>query len=95
MAVVELTLLTRPGCHLCDDARGIIGEVLTEVRASAGPGSAEILLSELSILSDPQLLDTYAEEIPVLLINGSVHTIWRVDPARLSTALTAALKELT
>lgn len=91
MPIVELTLLTRPGCHLCDDARGIIQEVLANARSASAPGAAEISLTELSILDDPALLDTYAEEIPVLLINGVVHTIWRVDPARLTTAL----KELT
>ena len=91
MSIVELTLLTRPGCHLCDDARGIIREVVANTRAAGVPGAAEINLTELSILDDPALLDTYAEEIPVLLINGVVHTIWRVDAARLTTAL----KELT
>lgn len=91
MSIVELTLLTRPGCHLCDDARGIIHEVVANSRAAGAPGAAEISLTELSILDDPALLDTYAEEIPVLLINGVVHTIWRVDAARLTTAL----KELT
>lgn len=89
MAVVELTLLTRPGCHLCDDARTVIGEVLAAAApdASGALGATDVTLTELSILDDPELFDTYAEEIPVLLINGRVHTIWRVDPARLTTAL--------
>ncbi len=37
----------------------------------------------------PFLLDAYAEEIPVVLIDDRVHTIWRVDPDRLRTALEA------
>ncbi len=82
MAKIELTLLTRPGCHLCDDARAVVAEVL-----AGTPDSPQTTLTELSILDDPKLFDAYAEEIPVLLINGRVHTIWRVDPARLSTAL--------
>ena len=36
---------------------------------------------------DPALADRYAEEIPVLLLNGRVHNIWRVDPTRLRAAL--------
>ncbi len=49
----------------------------------------DIVLEERSILDDPALLDTYAEEIPVVLIDDRVHTIWRVDPDRLRTALEA------
>lgn len=72
-------MLGKPGCHLCDDARVIVTDVLTEF-----PG---VTFEERSILDDPALLDAYAEEIPVIMIDGRVHTIWRVDPARLRTAL--------
>ena len=72
-------MLGKPGCHLCDDARAIVTEVLTEF--------PDVTFDERSILDDPALLDAYAEEIPVVLIDGRVHTIWRVDPARLRTAL--------
>jgi len=78
----RVELLSKPGCHLCDDARVIVSEVLVDY-----PG---IVLEERSILDDSALLDAYAEEIPVVLINDRVHTIWRVDPARLRTALEAA-----
>lgn len=72
-------MLGKPGCHLCDDARAIVTEVLAEF-----PGTT---FEEQSILDDAGLLDEYAEEIPVVLIDGRVHTIWRVDPARLRKAL--------
>jgi hypothetical protein len=72
-------MLGKPGCHLCDDARAIVTEVLAEF-----PG---VTFDERSILDDPALLDEYAEEIPVVLIDDRVHTIWRVDPERLRTAL--------
>lgn len=72
-------MLGKPGCHLCDDARAIVTEVLAEF--------PDVTFEEQSILDDPALLDTYAEEIPVVLIDDRVHTIWRVDPARLRTAL--------
>lgn len=48
-----------------------------------------VVLQERSILDDAALLDAYAEEIPVVLINDRVHTIWRVDPDRLRAALEA------
>ncbi len=46
-------------------------------------------LDERSIDDDVALRDRYAEEIPVVLIDGAVHTYWRVDPDRLRAALTA------
>ena len=85
VTTAALTLIGKPGCHLCDDAREVIGGV---VAALEGVASApDITVTELSILDDAALHDRYAEEIPVLLLNGRVHNIWRVDPARLRTAL--------
>jgi hypothetical protein len=79
--VSRVTLLGKPGCHLCDDARAIVLEVLADYPEAA--------FEELSILDDPELLDRYVEEIPVVLIDDRVHTIWRVDPDRLRRALDA------
>ena len=76
-----MLLLGKPGCHLCDDARAIVTEVLADF--------PHVGFAEKSILDDPALLDAYAEEIPVVLIDDRVHTIWRVDPDRLRTALKA------
>lgn len=74
-----VTLLSRPGCHLCDDARAIVERVVGEVSG--------VELVERSILDDATLLERYRDEIPVVLIDGEVHTIWRVDEARFRTAL--------
>ncbi|PZQ87575.1 MAG: NrdH-redoxin [Leifsonia xyli] len=78
MPAPRLTLLGKPGCHLCDDARAIVLEVAAE---------RGLELDERDILQDAELLERYAEEIPVLLIDDRVHTIWRVDPERLRRAL--------
>jgi glutaredoxin len=80
--IVTVTLLSKPGCHLCDAARAVIEGVLRELPAVA--------LVETNILDEPELYDRYVEEIPVVLINGSVHNIWRVDPDRLRGALLEA-----
>ena len=82
MPATTVTLLSRPGCHLCDDARAIAERVVAEVGGVA--------LVERSILDDAALLERYRDEIPVVLIDGDVHTIWRVDEARLRTALLEA-----
>ena len=79
MPATTVTLLSRPGCHLCDDARAIVTRVVGEV--------GDVAFEERSILDDEALLDRYRDEIPVVLIDGAVHTIWRVDEARLRSAL--------
>jgi glutaredoxin len=76
-----LTLIGKPGCHLCDDARTVVDRVLAEF--------PEVAFEERSILDDEELSRAYSDEIPVVMIDGSVHTIWRVDEGRLRTALTA------
>ncbi len=77
--VTSLTLLGKPGCHLCDDARAVVVDVLAEFPAAR--------LEERSILDDEALNARYWDEIPVLLIDGDVHTYWRVDADRLRAAL--------
>lgn len=85
MATVQLTLLTKPGCHLCDDARVALAEVLaSEAIVSA---NVSVHLDEQNILDDETLLATYAEEIPVLLINNRKHSYWHIDKERLTRAL--------
>lgn len=80
MSPVRVTLLSKPGCHLCDTARDVVAEVI----ANAG---VEASVEELSILDDPELNARYWDEIPVVLINDEVHTIWRVDADRFALAL--------
>lgn len=74
-----VTLIGKPGCHLCDDARTIVTAVLAEVEG--------VRLVERSILDDAELHAQYWDEIPVVLIDDSVHTIYRVDAERLRAAL--------
>jgi len=47
---------------------------------------------EQSILDDPDLFDRFSEEIPVVLIDGEVHNIWRVSAERLRGALSEATR---
>jgi glutaredoxin len=84
---IKLTLIGKPGCHLCDDAREAIDAVLFEFR-SANP-DVEVMVEEQNILEDEALQLKYAEEIPVLLIDGNMHNYWRIDEERLMRALYA------
>ncbi|TWP34710.1 glutaredoxin family protein [Leekyejoonella antrihumi] len=80
MTAPRITLIGKPGCHLCDDAR----EVIARVAADLG-----LAWAELSILDDPDLMSRYAEQIPVTLVDGRQHDYWRVDEGRLRVALGA------
>ena len=77
-----LTLIGKPDCHLCEDALAVVEAVLADYPT--------VSFEQQSIFDDATLLEKYHDEIPVLLIDGRVHNIWRVDPARLRTALEAA-----
>jgi len=79
-----VTVLGKPGCHLCEQAA-------IDVAAVCEPRG--VAWQEVSILGDPALVDRYAEEIPVVLINGAQHTFLRVDRQRLDDALTTYLGE--
>ncbi len=74
----RITLISKPGCHLCDLAR----EVIERVAADLG-----VQWVELSILDDQELSAAYSEQIPVTLVDGAQHDYWRVDESRLRRAL--------
>ncbi|MEV0309179.1 glutaredoxin-like protein DUF836 [Nonomuraea fuscirosea] len=76
----RITLLGKPGCHLCDDAREVVARVA---------GELGVPWEEVSIESSAELTEKYWEMIPVTLIDGVQHDFWRVDEARLRAALEA------
>ena len=75
----RVTLIGKPGCHLCDEAREVVAQVTAEL------GEA---YEELSILDDAALEQRYWEQIPVTLVDGEQHDFWRVSADRLRAALT-------
>lgn len=74
----QLTLLTRPGCHLCQDARAVVLEV------GAATGTPFV---ELDVDADGDLRAEYGDMVPVVLIDGVQHGYFRIDPSRLREAL--------
>lgn len=74
----RVTLLTRPGCHLCDVARPVVARVCAELG---------VPWEERDITTDPALHDQWWEQIPVTLVDGEQHDFWRVDESRLRAAL--------
>jgi glutaredoxin len=79
-AAHTITLLSRPGCHLCQEARGVIERVA---------GELGVAWTERDITESQEDLRDYAEMIPVTLIDGVQHDFWRVDERRLRRALEA------
>lgn len=76
----RVTVLTKPGCHLCENAIVVVEQVCTEL----GVGWTEV-----DITTDEALFAQWWEQIPVTLVDGVQHTFWRVDPDRLRAALTS------
>ena len=76
----RVTLYSRPGCHLCDDARAVIERVCAELGES---------YEEVDIDADEKLRHRFGEEVPVTFVDGKQHDFWRVDETRLRTALGA------
>lgn len=74
----SVTLLTRPGCHLCEAARESVG------RVTAGLG---LDWHEVDVDTDPGLAGRHAEEIPVVLVDGVPRDFWRIDEQRLARLL--------
>ena len=77
----RVTLVGKPGCHLCDEARVVVASVCAETGQT---------WQEWSVEDDPGLFDQYAEQIPVVLVDGEQHDFWRVDEGRLRAALDSA-----
>ncbi|MGP9500990.1 glutaredoxin family protein [Specibacter sp. AOP5-B1-6] len=77
-----LELVTRAGCHLCDDARAVVTEVA---------GALGMSWSEVSIDDDPELSARFGEEVPVVLVDGVQRDFWHIDPNRLRSVLGRAL----
>jgi glutaredoxin len=69
-----VTVYTRPGCHLCDDAR----EVLERVHARA-----PFTLVEVNIETDDALHARYLERIPVVALDGEELFDYFVDETAL------------
>ena len=73
-----VTLLGRPGCHLCDDAR----EALERVRADA-----PFELRLVDIERDDELFKRYLERIPVVCLDGEELFEYHVDEPALRSRL--------
>lgn len=74
----EVTLITRVGCHLCQDAELLLRRLREELGFGYG---------ELDVDAEPARRDEYSDRVPVILIDGKEHGYWRVEEPRFRKAL--------
>jgi glutaredoxin len=71
---VRIEIYSRPGCHLCDEAKEVIERVRLRYPFS---------MRTINIETDPSLEREYGERIPVVFINGTRAFEFRVDEQEL------------
>ncbi len=79
LVMTRVTFLSKPGCHLCDEARTVVSAVCEELGES---------FEEVDVTVDPGLMSRYGDQIPVTFVDGAQHDFWRVNADRLRAALT-------
>jgi len=73
-----VTVYSRHGCHLCEDAVKTL------------EGMREELAFEIEIIyidGNSELEKLYGNEVPVIQIDGEHHDFYRIDPERFRTSL--------
>ena len=76
--LIEVTVYSRHGCHLCENAVNIL-EPMQE--------ALKFTLDIVYIDGDNELEKLYGNEVPVIHIAGEHHDFYRVDPDRFRTSL--------
>jgi glutaredoxin len=66
----DVTLYTRPGCQLCEEAKAVIAPLLQEFGGC---------LREVNIDEDPQLRELYTNDVPVVFLGSRKVAKHRVD----------------
>ena len=77
----RLQLLTREGCHLCEEA----ATVLAQLAAEAGIEPPE----SSDVDADPETQAEFGDRVPVVLLDGREHSYFSVDVPRLREDLRA------
>ena len=67
----RVTLISRDGCHLCEDAEAVLDRIL--------PGQ----WIRVDVDADVELQRDYGDRVPVVLLDGAEHGYWRIEEARL------------
>ena len=74
----QVTLVTRAGCHLCEEAEQILRRM---------SGELGFAFREVDVDASRVLREEYSDRVPVILVDGKEHGYWRVEEPRLRKAL--------
>jgi glutaredoxin len=80
---LDVTLYSRPKCHLCDQARDAIAPILREFGSE---------LREVNIDEDDELRELYTSDVPVIFLGSKEIARHSVDTVRFRQALEKAAK---
>lgn len=75
---IHVELYSRPGCHLCDDAKAVIEPLVDKYG---------IVLQVTDVDSNPELRDAYGWDIPIIMIEGQEAFRHRVEAGALERKL--------
>jgi len=84
--VPVVTLYSRPGCHLCEEAKAIIEPLLAEFGAT---------LREVNIDEDPELTAQFGNDIPVIFIGTHKAAKHRVNAQQFRRQLQEAAAQVS
>ncbi|MBT5027495.1 MAG: glutaredoxin family protein [Nitrospinaceae bacterium] len=76
--MIQIEILTKKDCCLCDDAKEIVERVLPDYPAT---------LTLTDIESDPTLYEAFKERIPVVRINGEESFVYKTHETTLRKKL--------
>lgn len=73
----QVTMYTKAGCHLCDEARDMLDDIAV---------LATYDLTEIDIRNDATLFEQYRYRIPVIMIDGTIVAEGRIEYRELAKA---------
>ena len=76
--MTKITIYSRPGCHLCDDAQNVLESLCEELNFE---------IEVVNIDEDAELIKLYSDQVPVIHIDGLHHDFYKVDPLRFRSSL--------
>jgi glutaredoxin len=76
--MTTVTIYSRLGCHLCDDAHNVLESMHEELNFK---------IEIINIDEDAELIKLYSDQVPVIHIDGLHHDFYKVDPVRFKSSL--------
>jgi glutaredoxin len=74
----RVLVYTRAGCHLCEVAEADVARICADL---------ELDFETVDVDTDPELRAEYGDRVPVIMVDGREHGVFRVEEGRLRAAL--------